>query len=386
MSLKTVGNLRDEVSGILSGLNLSNVTNLYGAFERGARTLLQKCDIPEATGKDVLTLYSGVYDYPAPTSIFGGTLIDLRPQGDSRNIIDVVYRQPIELFDRTKALLPNGYSITFEYVKGVGRMRIAQVKTQQNTIIDSMTSDDNWTGGSVTIIEDETNFYQNPASLRFNVSSSGYIEKSLNSSIDMEKYEGVGVAFLAIYMPTVLTNIDLQIGSSSSNYITVSNTTGFLQSFTANEWQLVDFDFSTGVETGTVDWTKIKYVKIIFTGTSNNVRVGKLWASLPSPHEIIYQTDAIFMASGSNPSSKIVNDNDEIILNDSAFTLLTLECSIEVLLQTGGTLSSPMYQTINQRLHGIRGTNGAMIEIGLYEHYRGQNPSERLRVAGQWYE
>ena len=49
MAYKLVSNVRDSVSGILTGINLNNVQNLNGAFERSARELSTKIYIPEVS-------------------------------------------------------------------------------------------------------------------------------------------------------------------------------------------------------------------------------------------------------------------------------------------------------------------------------------------------
>lgn len=83
-TLKTVSQYKDQVAAILSGMNLNSVTDLNGTLERAARTLVQKADIPEASGIQNITLYSGVFDYECDTNIFGTAIVDIRPQGVSR--------------------------------------------------------------------------------------------------------------------------------------------------------------------------------------------------------------------------------------------------------------------------------------------------------------
>ena len=78
--MKTVANLKDSITGLLSGTNLDNVNNLNGCLERATRSLVQIVKCPEATGRQLYSVYDRVYNYPAPLSIFGGSLIDFRPQ------------------------------------------------------------------------------------------------------------------------------------------------------------------------------------------------------------------------------------------------------------------------------------------------------------------
>ena len=333
-------------------------------------------------------LYNGVYDYLAPTSIFGGAIIDLRPQGNSRSTWDNVYKRTIEQFDRTKAQLPNGYTVTFEYDKGTPTMRVAQNKAPYRAILDPMSDPTGWTnsGSASAPVQDTVVYYDAPASIRFNLAaagSAGTLTKTIDSS-DLSTYEGVGVAFISAYIPnaSAVTSIGIRIGSSASNYVQQTNTTGFIKAFQSNEWNLISFDLSTAIETGIVDWTKITYLQVFvnYNGTAlNNFRFGSFFLALSSPHELIFQTSYLFLV-GSTLSNTITDDNDQIILNDAAFTLLEYEAAKAISIQMGGTLSTGIVQTINSILEGAGTT------LGLYAMYRSDNPSQEIRLVGSWYD
>jgi len=264
--MKIISNLKDSIAGILSGIDISNVANLYGALERAARVLVQKADIPEASGVQNITLYSGVTDYLCNTTIFGTAIRDLYPQGTTRQINDYVYKKPGEMFDRTKGYLPNGTMVTFKYVKGVPVIRIVSTKVIPKIILDSMNDTTGWTAGGDAsgLAKDSAFYYQEPASLRFNLAnagSQGYLEKTLTSTIDLTGYQGQGVCFLAVYTPTGadFSSFGLRIGSDSANYYEVTNTSGFLGAFQSGEFQLVALDLSLATTVGTPDITKIAY-------------------------------------------------------------------------------------------------------------------------------
>ena len=110
--MRTVGEHKTAVAGILTGIDLDSVTNVNGALARAARITAQKTDAPEAIGRQAITLYDGVFTYAISENIFGTSLMDFRPQGNSRTFLDFVYKQPIEMFDRTKHLFPNRYTLS----------------------------------------------------------------------------------------------------------------------------------------------------------------------------------------------------------------------------------------------------------------------------------
>ena len=381
----TVAQLKESVSGLLSGTDLDNVTNLNGALERAARKLAQKADVPEATARQSITLYDGVYTYTAPTNIFGGALIDLRPQGVARTSLDEVRKQPIALFDQQKHLLPSGYAVTLEHTKGTPLLRVTTPKPMPRVIIDTMKETTGWTaGGSLgSLAQDLTVYYEYPASLRFTLtgSSTGTLTKTI-SSLSIATYEDVAVGFLAIRIPdgataSNLTSVAVRLGSDSSNYDEVTATTGFLEAFKAGDWMLIALDFSGATSTGTPDWTALDYlqVRLAHSGTFTNFRVGGFWLALPSPHELIYQTPAIFLV-GSTLNKTITNDEDQIILNDAAYLLYEHECALQIAVQ----------QRNDDQIAQLRAIlYGGEDDLGLYEQYRADNPSNELREIGNYY-
>lgn len=382
----TVSQLKNSVSGILSGLNLTNVADLNGALERAARTLVQKADIVEATGRQVVNIYDHVYDIAAPTTIFGGCVYDLRPQAVDRNEGDYVYKQYIEQFDRTKMTLPNGVQLTFESNKGVGIMRVASARSTARAVLDPMTDTTGWTaaGSASGLTQDKIDYYESPASLRFLLTgaSTGTLTKTISAG-DMSTYQGVGVVFLALKIPstasaaTLLSSVAIRLGSSASAYTTVSATTGYLGAWTLGEWLLIALDLSTGSDTGTPNYASVTYLQIRLTTTATitNLRVGGIWASLATPYTLIFGSSAIFMASGVNPALTITDDNDQILLNDAAYTLYQWECAKEIAIQQGGKLAGGTAQTIDERL-----------DMELYPQYKADNPSQEIRTIGNWYD
>lgn len=391
MALKTVSEYKDSIAAILSGIDLSNVDNLNGALERAARILVQKADVPEASGIQNIVLYSGVYDYECDTRIFGTAINDIRPQGISRNPWDQALKVNQEDFDRTKGYLPSGSRATFQYQNGVPIIRIVSQFPQPQAVIDQMNATTDWvaSGSLSALTADTAVYYQSPASLRFTMTgvSSGILTKTLASELDLSSYEDVGVAFLAIRIPdgataSNLTSIQLKLGSGASDYDSVSSTEGFLGAWTAGEWLLVAFDFSGSSATGTPDWSAIDYVQITMAhaATFTNFRLGGLWISMPSPAQILYQSAAIFKASGVAASTSITSDNDTILLNDPAYNIYEYEGALAVLQQTGGVAGSAMMETLKAVLHG----SGQ--DVGLYAAFRGDNPSQELRMIGSYYD
>jgi len=394
LAFKIVSQLRDSVAGLLSGVDLNNVSDVNGCFERAVSTMIQKADVPEASGIQNITLYSGVYDYACNPKIFGTAINDIRPQGISRNPWDMVVKTDQETFDRTKGYYPSGTMSTFQYQNGTPIIRIVAPFPKNKAIIDPMSATTGWvaSGSATGLTADYTAFYESPASLRFTLtgSSTGILTKDpLANEMDLSGYENVGTAFLAIRIPdgataSNLTNIELRLGSDSTNYDYVTDTEGFLGAWISGEWLLVAFDFAGASSTGTPDWSAINYtqIRLAHTGTFTNFRVGGLWISLPSPAQILYQSAAIFLPTGTTvPLTTITANTDEIILTDPAYNIFLQECALSVLQNTGSSAGDATRIMINRTLDGNRDTG----DIGLYAAFRGDNPSQELRQVGSYY-
>lgn len=388
--LKTVSEYKDSISAILSGMNLNTVSDLDGTIERAARTMVQKADIPEASGIQNIVLYSGVFDYECDDTIFGTAITDIRPQGISRPPWDSTTKTFGMQFDRLKNLYPSGTSSTFEYYNGVPIIRIRAPFPNQNVTLDSMAAVGTWvaSGTASGLTQDTAVFYQNPASLRFTATTGAAIlTNNETSSVNISSLEDVGVAFLAVYIPSnasAITSITLKIGSSSTNYNNVTVTAPFIGSFTNNLWQLVAFNFATASQTGTPDWSAIDYFQVTFnvTGTITNLRVGDLFISQPTPAQILFQSAAIFLPTGSTTALTTITANtDTIILNNPAYNLFLYEGALHVLENTSGGLGDAMYERISRKLNG----DGTDKNLGLYAMFRGDNPSQELRQTESWY-
>ena len=396
MALNTVGQLKDDVAGMLSGIDITQISNLNRCLQRAFTTQLQKADIPEASGIQNITLYSGVFNYLCNPSIYGTAITDIRPEGVSRNPNNQVIKTNQEDFDRTKNYQGrDGTMSTFEYNNGVPTIRIVAPFPKQMTVLDPMNQIGGWTVGGVAsnLVQDTTVFYQSPASLRMNLGTgTGNLTETINA-INLSTYQGVGVAFIPIFIPstqtaTNLTSITLEIGSDSGDYSSVTNTTGFLGAWQSGNWLLVPFDFSTATNTGTPNWTAITYLNVIFntSGTITNFRTGGLWISFPTQAQILFQSAAIFLPVGSNtPLTTITLDSDTIILTDPAYNIYQYECAISVCQESGGASGSATVEGFEAVLNGSRTRTGVVISLGLYDIYRGRNPTQQLAQVGSYY-
>lgn len=382
---RTVGELKLSVAGLLQGTNLQRVTYPNGALERATRTMLQQADVPEASATDAITLYGGVPFYEIPQTIFGGALNLILPQGAQNNWLSQNYKVQLDRFSQDQYRLPNGYMVTVQYQNGQPVLGVGTPNIFPQAILSTMNETTGWTvGGTATgLARDVSVYYKQPASLRFSVGTGvGSISDTLPNPIDLSVEQGVGVAFLAVYVPDIanLTSFTLRVGSDSSNYNSVTGTVQTLGAFVSGQWMLIPFDFASASTTGTPNWSAIQYVDVLTTvsGTLTNIRMGGLWISLPQPHDLFYQTAAIFKNPLTGVLSNVISDDsDFIILSDPAYTLLEHESALTIAFQNGGNLAGDSLGYLKDRLYG---------QNGLYERYTANNPSSQLRTVESYYD
>lgn len=389
--LRTVADLKTSVSGLLGNIDLDNVTDLYGAFQRAANNAIQTAEFPEASGIQNISLYGGVFDYPIDTRLYQTSIVDIAPQGISRPVWENTTKTNQQTFDRTKGYYSNGTRSAFKYENGTPIIRIVSQGTKPQTNVDEMQTVGNWVaaGSASGLSVNQASYYQSPASLKFTLtgSSSGTLTETLTSPLDLSDYEDIGVAFLAVYIPnaSTLTSISLKLGSSNTDYSSVTATSQFIGDFTSNNWQLVAFNFANSSDTGTPDWSAIDYVQITFnhTGTQTNFGVGGLFISMPVPFQIFYQSAAIFVPTGSETASQYIDDvTDTIILTTGAYQIYTYECALAVMENTNGSDSGTTYK---QFLNTLGLDSNRNIVGGLYARFVGNNPSQQIRTIGSYY-
>ncbi len=380
----TVGELKTSVAGLLQGTNLNRVTNVDGAIQRAARTMLQQADVPEASGVQSLILYGGVDFYAIDPLIFGGAINLILPQGQAASWLDGNIKVQLDTFSGAKNRLGNGYMVTVQYDKGQPLLGVSSPNVLPQVILSPMNDVTYWTnsGTAGTITADYANYYQQPASLRFDVTTGVGTLTSTITPTDLSSYQGVGVGFIAINTPSGadLSAMSMVVGSSVGNVATVTATEGFLGAWTSGEWTIVAFDFSTAVNTGTPNWAAITTLQVNMTAgaTLTNIRLGGMWMSQPCPHNLYYQTAGIFKNAVTGVISNVISsDSDYIILSDPAYTLLEHESAYTIAFQNGGSSSGDEIGYLKDRLYG---------DDGLYNKYRADNPSSELRTIESYYD
>ena len=123
-----VTNLKSELSGVLHGTTVNQITNINDLINRSARKLLNDIDPQETIRTQQLSgaLYDEVYDYVIPNDLKDDRIVDIRPQENRNLSTDRFFQTYSEEFDlyKTRQLRRGEFSIKWN--SGVKSIRITK--------------------------------------------------------------------------------------------------------------------------------------------------------------------------------------------------------------------------------------------------------------------
>ncbi len=346
----SVSSLKDDLERKLHGTTVDKLRDFYGLAAEAARNVVARIDPKETRRVTNIenALYYSVNKYTVPTDLKGDKIIDIRPQTNREwwNYFTNVYSVDFDLYRTDQTFNVESDSGT-KYLRASRDLPRGPVLS---TLTD-ITSNGTWVAGSnaSNLREDTLNTIVGNASLRFDISASGttgYIENTGLTSIDLSLYEDIGALFLNIFLPDAsnVTNVILRWGSSSSNYWSKTVTANADSTVFRDGWNGVRFDWSGATETGTPDSTAVDYVRITVTynGTANaNYRVNYLVVELGRIYEIVYYSKYLFKDEVTDAwKAAPTADADEINLDVDSYNLLLYEMALLAAQELQGEDSS----------------------------------------------
>jgi hypothetical protein len=325
----SVTNCKADLSGILHGTSLNQITNIDGLIYRAARQVLLDVD-PQET-KRILPLassiYSKVYDYPLPVDLKGNKVIDIRPQV-SRYTSDSFSQAYGKPFDLTKDSLTQQFNINFD--TGLKTIRIADESLISGVVLDSVDSTTGWSAGGTAsnLAIDNVNYVSGSSSLKFDLASgTGWLENSTINSLDLNSWLNQANQFLYTYLQTAtgITSVSLRWGTDSSNYY--EQTAIVTQENTAFQdgWNLISLPWLNATVVGSPDPTDITYLRVTWVATSaqTGMRLDNIICRLGTILEIVYYSKYMFRDASTGAWQETITDDSNIInLDTESYNLL----------------------------------------------------------------
>lgn len=328
--------LKADLTGILHGTTLNQISNLDGVIYRAARQVLLDVD-PQETIRIIPfanPIYNQVWDYAIPPDLKGNRLIDIRPQVN-RYASDVWLQGYNQAFDLAKVnTLQDGFTIQFN--TGIKTIRIAAPNAPQGVLLNdasNIVGNGTWsTGGDASNLqEDNVNFIIGGSSLSFNLATSGSAGNLVNSTSepsDLTQQLDQGSMFIYTYLPTGsdFSSVTIRWGSSSSNYY--QRTTSVTQQNTVFQdgWNLLQFPWNGATVVGSPDVTSISYIDVIwnYNGTAQTaVRLNDIVCRLGTILDCEYYSKYMFRDAITGAFQETVTDDSNLInLDVESYDLL----------------------------------------------------------------
>lgn len=391
----TVQTLLNDLASVTHGTTTNKIPNISGSINRAARAVLLDVDPKEMTRIGQLSqVFNSVFDYPIPADVKGDRIIDLRPQA-GRTPADIFVQDYAQTFDANK-LMGLSNAIQTQWNTGVKTIRIeAPTLTAPIPLTDTSTLT-GWaaTTGAASLTLDSVNNVAGGGALQFNLnagSSSGFVETSTLSPVDLTAHLNISTLFLWVYLPTgaSVTGIDLRWGSdTTTNFYNVTVTATQQGTAFQNGWNLLAFPWLGAAITGTPVVSALKYVRVTFNYNSTlqtGVKVDYLTSNLGYIFELEYYSKYIFRDSSTNAFQEtidITNGTDTaklINLDTDSYNLLFNKTAYYVAQQLQGA-------DADYDANFFGGQDGQGGEYGnALKRYRALNPSEAMKKAETYY-
>lgn len=382
MPTYTISNAKDDLTGMIHGGTLSKITSLNNLFQRAMRKVLSKIDPDGSIRKQQITgaVHNDINNYSAPDDLKGNKIVDIAPQVN-REEHENPYQVGMRRFDIDK----NNLSFTVEHDDNEKSLRLSiDTGFINNTLhnMNSTTENGTWSvGGDATNLEADTQYYINGnASLKFDLDgsgTSGYIEISDMTAIDLEDEEDTGKVFIRLYIPNpdIVSNVNLRWGSSSTAYWDNDTTSPIDANSFKEGWNILAFDWNGASETGSPDSSAVDYLRVTITydGTADtDFRVDKIVCSNGEIYDIKYYSEYGFSSSGTWKATTS-SDSDVVELDSDAYQIWLMECLKYMAQQSQG------------------GDSGFDVEFSMmeledaYKEYKLKHPSKAIRQKNTYY-
>lgn len=341
----TLAQLKSDITPMLKGTSLRQITDFYGTAAKAANRMLSRISPAETRRTATFTtpFWDNVNDYALPTDFKQG--IDIRPQANRQNMPGQSDWSSTTPKQFNIFLSPDSYSVRWNNMVRTLRAQrlpagnVAQMDTFDVTISGlTAVSNGTWSveGDVSGLYVENLNYVQGNGSLGMNLSGSGTTGDIVNTTAaptDMSLLRYNDVSFLWFYIPVGyaarFTSFNLRRGSSASAYKQATTTTKIDGTAFTDGWNFLMFSWNTATTTGVPDDTKNTYRRFGITYTAGTAINGCLidnWTdSLGTLYEIEYYSEYMFRtAAGAWIQSPTV-DTDLLNVSVSSYPIFLQE-------------------------------------------------------------
>lgn len=348
----TLAQLKSDITPMLKGTSLREVSDFYGTAAKAANRMLARISPEETRRTATLStpFFDNVNDYALATDY--KQMIDIRPTAFPNRLgmpgrSDFSQTTPKQFNTNLDA---NSFTIGWNnMVRTLRAQRLPEGNVAQMDTFDvvvtglNAVSNGTWTaeGDASGLYAEILNYIEGNRSLGMNLSGSTGSADIVNSTaniVDMSALRYEDASFVFFYIPvgysSRFTNFKLRRGSSASNYKEVTVTTKADGTAFTDGWNFLMFTWSNATTTGSPDDTKNTYRRFAMAYSAgvaiNGCLIDNWTDSLGELYEIEYYSEYLFRTSAGVWIQAPTSDSDLVNVSPSSYEILKTEMMIDI--------------------------------------------------------
>jgi hypothetical protein len=404
----TMAQLKSDITPMLKGTSLRQVTDFYGTAAKAANRMLARISPIETRRTATFTtpFWDNVNDYALPTDFKQG--IDIRPQANRQDMPgssdwSATTPKQFNIF-----LSPDSYSIRWNNMIRTLRAQrlpagnVITMDTFDVTISGSNAiSNGTWTpeGDASGLYVENLNYVQGNGCLGMNlsgVSTTADIVNTTATVTDLSALRYQDTSFIWFYIPvgysSRFTSFTLRRGSSASAYKQATVTTKADGTAFTDGWNFLMFSWNTATTVGSPDDTQNTYRRFGINYTAGTTILGCLidnWTdSLGTLYEVEYYSEYMFRTSAGAWIQSPTADTDLVNVSVSSYPIFLQEMMLDItkLIRIGNQRSQELAE-IDLELNGKSESRYLKnpAKKGAYANYLDMFPSSAILTRTQYY-
>lgn len=340
----SLAQLKNDITPMLKGTSLREVTDFYGICAKAANRMLLRIS-PIETRRTVTMatpFYDNVQDYPLVSDF--KKMIDIRPQANRKSMpgqSNFLGTGPKQFDMKMDA---NSFSIKWNnMIRSLRAQRLPGGNVAVMDYFDSPTSNGSWSANldASGLYTEPLNYVQGNGATGFNLSGATGNANLLNTTasvFDLSAYNYEDASMIYFWIPvgfsSRFTSINLLRGEDASNYISKTVTTKADGTAFSDGWNFLLFDWTTGTKVGSPTNLKNIYRKISIVYTAGPAINGCLIDSWTNAfgqlYEIEYYSEYLFRSAAGVWKAIPDSDTDLVNVTPSSYEILKTEMMIDI--------------------------------------------------------
>lgn len=409
----TLAQLKSDIAPMMKGTSVRAVTDFYGTAFKAANRLQGRIDPLESTRIVALSMpfFDNLQDYVCPDDF--KRMIDIRPQVNLRQ--DMPGLSDFRMTDQkqfSEQLAANSFTIRWNnMVRTLRAQRLPQGNvitiddfnvTVTGGVASSASGNGSWSveGDAQNLQTEPLNYVQGNGSMAFDLSGvtgSGDILNTTAPTTDLSAFNNEDWSMFYVYIPigfsTRFTSFELRRGDNSTNYIKQTVATKADGTAFSDGWNLLTFNWGTGVVVGTPTNTQNTYRRFLVNYTVGtlipHVLVDSWTDSFGQLYEIEYYSEYMFRDGVTGAwKSRPTQDSDLVNIGPSSYEIFKSEMMVDItqIIRTGAVQAAQLTEW-RRMLNGdpLSRWVKTQIDKGLYNDYESKFPSRAIIESTEYY-